>query len=123
MIPRSTKPIARKKAVRKVRAKARPGRLKGKAMEALRRDRFEMDGYKCQRIIGHYASGFRGDLAQPERCLEPVSWESGHLAHIKAKRIGGDSIENVETWCGDCHRAFHERGPSMQKIIPAKAKP
>jgi hypothetical protein len=40
--------------IRPIRAKVRPGRLKGKALEQLRRECFDRDGYKCHgfRFIG-----------------------------------------------------------------------
>jgi 5-methylcytosine-specific restriction endonuclease McrA len=52
--------------------------------------------------------------------LPHTSETAFHMAHIKAKRMGGDTLENVETLCGDCHRKYHNYGPSMEK--PCKAK-
>jgi 5-methylcytosine-specific restriction endonuclease McrA len=45
------------------------------------------------------------------------------MAHITAKRRGGDSLENVKTLCAQCHHLEHVFGPSMTKPVPAKPKP
>ncbi|MGI4812090.1 MAG: HNH endonuclease [Janthinobacterium lividum] len=45
---------------------------------------------------------------------------SYHMAHIKAKRMGGDSLENVRTLCGRCHRNEHNAGG---KPCPRKPRP
>lgn len=61
-------------------------KLKGKDMEALRRACFKRDGYRCT------------------QCGEAVSWQSGHMSHIKSKGAGGhDRIDNVTTKCRNCH--------------------
>lgn len=86
----------------------RPGRITGAALEALRRACFERDGYRCQHdikppilVLGYFNHIYR--------CLKPVVWESGyhnsgHMAHIKARSLGGkDEIDNVILKCGDCH--------------------
>ena len=65
-------------------------RLKGKALEELRRSVFVRDGWKCS------------------NCWKPCSWTSGHLAHIQSRGAGGSDTEaNVRLLCGDCHRAEH----------------
>jgi hypothetical protein len=80
---------------------AKPVRLKGKAMEALRRECFERDGYRCQHLIN-----LRGNMAI---CAKTVVWErgfwdSGHMAHIKSRGAGGgDTLDNVVTKCAFCH--------------------
>jgi 5-methylcytosine-specific restriction endonuclease McrA len=84
--------------IRKVRSKARPGRLKGKAMKALRQACFDRDTGACQ------------------GCGALLCWETMHLAHIGAKRRYGDSLDNVRALCGDCHRSEHNGG----KVVPAK---
>ena len=91
------------------RNKPRPGRLKGNDLEALRRECWERDGGSCR------------------RCGRPTEYglhhywpQSFHMSHIKAKRIGGDHINNVETLCGGCHRELHNFGPSMTKPVPPK---
>lgn len=95
--------------IRKVRKKPRPGRLKGKALEALRLACFRRDSYTC---------------------LQCHTWVylylphehdvSAHMAHIKAKRIGLDTLSNVRTLCGKCHRLEHAFGKSMRKPCPKK---
>lgn len=113
MIPR--------KPIRKVRAKPRPGRLKGRALQELRLACFERDGYRCQGEFFALTSMGRKMV----RCDEGVIWESGfvssgHMAHIQAKRRGGDALDNVRTLCGDCHRKEHAYGPSMEKPCPPR---
>jgi 5-methylcytosine-specific restriction endonuclease McrA len=90
------------------RTKPRPGRLKGEDLEALRLSCFIRDGWKCKECG-------KGVALRPHEC----AW-SAHMAHIKAKRIGGDSLDNVRTLCGDCHRKEHNYGPSMTKPCPPK---
>lgn len=61
-------------------------RLKGKEMEALRRECFKRDNYHCV------------------QCGQPVSWQSGHMAHIVSHGArGSDIIDNVRTKCRNCH--------------------
>lgn len=98
------------------RKKPRPGRLKGKDMEALRREVFERDAYRCRHPIT--SVGLGQEITMP--CLKRVTWESGHLAHIKARRMGGDSPENTYCCCAEHHRIYHAYGPSMQKPCPSK---
>ena len=76
-------------------------------MEALRRQVFERDGSACT------------------SCGDPVIWEtgctqSGHMHHVKAKRMGLDTLDNVRLLCGFCHSRIHNWGPSMTK--PCKSK-
>ena len=67
--------------------------LKGKPMEKLRRERFTLDGWCCV------------------DCGRPVSWASGHLAHVQSRGAGGsDTIENTRTKCLGCHNAEHNCG-------------
>jgi 5-methylcytosine-specific restriction endonuclease McrA len=91
------------------RKEPRPARLKGKEMELLRVDCFLRDEGKCVKC------GRRTYMGLPHEYTN-----SFHMSHIKAKRMGGDSLENVETLCGDCHRKFHQFGPSMTKPCPPK---
>ena len=73
-------------------------RLKGPALAALRRARFTMDRWKCV------------------DCGRPVSWASGHLAHIVGRGAGGsDTMENTRTKCDDCHLV----GEHCPKSVPA----
>jgi 5-methylcytosine-specific restriction endonuclease McrA len=113
--------IKRKTPVKRVRAKARPNRLKGKAMEQLRRECFERDGYRCQ---GYQTLRFEslGGIELPVICNTPVTWESGHMAHIGAKRRHGDSLENVRTLCAECHIKEHSYGKSGIKPCPKKPR-
>ena len=65
-------------------------RLKGQALEDLRRRVFTRDGWMCC------------------ECGRVCSWTSGHLAHIQSRGAGGsDTEENTRLLCGDCHRAEH----------------
>ena len=75
-------------------------RLTGKDMESLRRERFELDGYRCV------------------DCGRGVSWEWGQLAHVRTKRNNGDTLENVRTKCAECHHREHN-----PKSVPRKARP
>jgi 5-methylcytosine-specific restriction endonuclease McrA len=100
-IPYSTLP-PRKKPVRKVRAKARPGRLKGKAMTALRIACFERDKGMCQ------------------ECGRFPGWWWGEMAHIRAKRNNGDTLDNVRWLCSRCHMIEHSYGKSGVKPVPKK---
>jgi hypothetical protein len=105
--------------IRPIRAKVRPGRLKGKALEQLRRECFDRDGYKCHgfRFIGmdeKYGPLYR-------LCLKPVTWSSGHMAHLRNKRMWGDTLDNVVTKCEECHiQIEHAYGPSGIKPCPPK---
>ena len=98
-------PLARKTPMRPVRSKPRPGRLKGAALAELRRDCWYRDGGVCQECLR---------VTDPD--LPSIADRSYHMAHIKAKRIGGDSLENVRTLCGECHRDEHNgtKGGKMQ---------
>jgi hypothetical protein len=102
--------------IRKVRAKPRRGRLKGKDMESLRREVFERDGYCCKHKT--WLSLMGGDMWTV--CNKPVTWETGHLAHIQARRRGGDSPENTYCCCAEHHMTYHAYGPSMEKPVPKK---
>ena len=101
--------IRRTAPPRKKRATPRPGRLKGADLEQLRVDCFFRDHWKC-RSCGCYVFM---SLPQEDN-------KSAHMAHIKAKRMGGDSLENVRTLCGKCHRLEHAYGKSLEKPVPKK---
>lgn len=91
------------------RSKPRPGRLKGVELAMLRTECWARDKGRCQRC-------FRHTLMHA-----PVDWpNSFHMAHRRNKRMWGDTLENVQTECGSCHRQYHAQGPSMQKPVPAK---
>lgn len=90
--------------IRKVRSKPRPGRVKGKELEALRLSCWVRDNGECQKC-GHFtipSAPVESDFAY-------------HMAHKRGKCMHGDSLDNVEVNCGKCHRQFHAYGPSMEK--------
>jgi 5-methylcytosine-specific restriction endonuclease McrA len=87
----------------KPRRKPRPGRLKGFDLKLLRFDCFVRDEWKCV------------------ECKQEIQWErgytnSGHMAHIGAKRRHGDSLENVRTLCPACHHAEHNPKACPKKV-------
>lgn len=96
-------------SIRSRRTKPRPGRLDAAGMEAMRLKRFQMDDGRCRNC------GERTIFTLP-----PESDRSMHLAHVRGKRMWGDSIENTQTECGKCHRAYHQCGPSRTKPVPRK---
>ena len=78
-------------------------RLYGPNLEALRRERYELDGHKCvdcKRWL-RFESGYQ---------------DSMHMAHAGNKRMYGDVIGNVRSKCGDCH-LVKEHNP---KSVPPK---
>jgi 5-methylcytosine-specific restriction endonuclease McrA len=100
-IPYTTLP-PRKKPVRKVRAKARPNRLKGKAMTELRQKVFDRSIGKCENYCG------RG-----------IFWETFHLHHKIHRSLGGkDTAENCAAICHVCHFAEH----NILKPCPPKQR-
>ncbi len=111
-----------KSPIRRKRTKPRPGRLKGAALEKLRIDCWTRDRGYCQRLIPSglgEGTFFRCD----RRTIFDAPQEQDdafHMAHRRNKRMWGDNLDNVQTECGSCHRAYHERGPTMQKPVPAK---
>lgn len=75
--------------------KNKPVRLKGKAMEALRRERFYISGGWCE---------ICGNVWAP--------WHEGELSHVIHRGMGGkngpgDVIENVRWSCKKCHVKRH----------------
>lgn len=106
--------------IKKVRSKPRPGRVKGKAMESLRREVFERDGYRCQHEVRH--SDAKIGAVWSVKCLLPVTWESGHLAHVISRGRGGkDEASNCVCKCQNCHIGIeHSYGPSGVKPVPQK---
>lgn len=93
-------PLQRKTRLRARRPKPRTHklvvRLTGKALEQLRLDCYRRDNCRCQEC------GIRTDPF-----VSSMAPNSYHMAHIKAKRNGGDTLDNVRALCGDCHRAEH----------------
>ncbi len=98
--------------IRSRRTKPRPGRLESDALAQLRQQCFERDNGICQRCGKCTIFGLNNEHSY-----------SFHLAHRRNKRMHGDRLDNVQTECGDCHRKFHNFGPSMTKPVPAKEKP
>jgi 5-methylcytosine-specific restriction endonuclease McrA len=99
------------------RKKARPGRLRGPALKALRLACFERDGYRC-RNCGVSVFWGESDADTPYWALRGT--RRGHMAHIGAKRRHGDSLDNVRTLCGTCHGIEHQYGKSGVKPCPSK---
>jgi hypothetical protein len=114
---RISKPIRKVSKHRKKRS-GKPGKLGivrvvGKDMEAVRREVFERDGYRCQHDLGD------GVICLSAVVFERGEWNSGHLAHIRAKRNNGDLASNLLTKCIHCHLVL-EHNP---KSVPPKVKP
>jgi 5-methylcytosine-specific restriction endonuclease McrA len=99
--PHPKPPKTVKQPRKRIRPRRRPrkGRLKGDDLARLRTNCFERDNWRC------VLCGSRDDL---------------EMAHIKAKRIGLDILSNVQTECAQCHRAFHQFGPT--RVKPCKPK-
>ncbi len=98
----------------------RRGRLSPEGMGALRRAVFERDGYLCQHVTGEYVD-LEGD-PHVRQCYEPVTWKTGHLAHITSRGAGGhDTLENCTTKCAFHHAVVeHTYGKSGVKPCPPK---
>lgn len=82
------------------RSKPRPGRLKGLKLKVLREECWKRDKGICQ------------------QCFEPVLDGIWHMAHVRNKRMYGDSLENVRVKHPYCHMVL-EHNP---KSVPAKEK-
>lgn len=100
-----------KKPIRKRRARVRPGRLKGDALGELRRLCFDRDGGRCVDC---------GRVLRFERGYS----DSMEMAHVRGKRMWGDSLSNVRAKCGPfaggCHAKEHQYGKSGLKPVPSK---
>ena len=91
------------------RSKPRTGRLKEADLQALRAACWLRDKEACQRCGVHVLY------------FAPHWYPNAfHMAHKRNKRMWGDTLENVQTECGSCHRQYHAQGPSMQKPCPPK---
>jgi 5-methylcytosine-specific restriction endonuclease McrA len=85
----------RKKPVRKVRAKARPGRLKGDELTSMRLRVFERDLGMCR-------------IKKSKRCWGFAGWWDGHMHHVKHRSLGGkDELSNLLWGCPPCHAEEH----------------
>jgi hypothetical protein len=80
-------------------------RLTGNDLGELRRQCYDRDKGRCVRCCRHlrYEAGY---------------WDSMHMAHVKAKRNHGDTLENVQTKCLHCH-LVQEHNP---KSVPRKVR-
>lgn len=89
------------------RAKPRPGRVTGDDLTALRAECYSRDAGLCQNC---------GRMTIQDA---PHEWGNAyHMAHIRAKRIGLDGIDNVRVLCGMCHRYEHTGGKTVcSKIV------
>lgn len=86
-----------------------PPRLKGKDMEALRLACFLRDDGKCT-DCGRRVAILTPFYKNGER-IPPM-----HMAHLRNKRMYGDTLENVTTRCQDCHLV----GMHNPKSVPPK---
>ena len=91
------------------RTKPRPGRLKGEDRDALRLACFMRDGGRCVKC------GMRLAFA-PDSIFQPNAY---HMAHVRNKRMWGDTLENVVSKCRDCHLVQEHAGG---KPCPPKPK-
>lgn len=99
--------------IRRSRSKSRPGRLQGDALAKLRMACWLRDDGMCHNC------GRETNILVPQE--SDIAY---HMAHIKAKRMGGDSLDNVRTECGKCHREYHHFGPSrVTQILPRMLNP
>ena len=99
---RQRNPIARCKRPNRVSKKRRersgkPGklgivRLYGDDLAQLRRECYERDEGKCQWDGCGKSVPFEGDL-----------YTRGHMAHVKNKRMYGDTLDNVRWLCYEHH--------------------
>lgn len=93
------------KRIQSRRAKPRPGRVRGQAMTALRDACYLRDKGLC-RGCG--------------RPVDPGAWD---LAHVRGKRMWGDTLANVCVKHPHCHQTIEHHNGGMQKIVPAKPRP
>ena len=83
-------PVPKQKAIR----------LKGKAYTLFRKAVHDRARGMCEEC-GMWAPRLIDGRFDLYRC--------GHVRHIKSKGSGGsDTLENVEWWCWNCHRAEHD---------------
>ena len=68
-------------------------RLYGKDLAKLREDCYWRAAGRCELML----SG----------CLDNAGWTVGQMAHIKAKRNNGDTLDNVRWSCAPCHAKSH----------------
>lgn len=102
--------MIRRSPVRKVRRKPRPGRLKGKELGALKLETFERDGWTCREC--------RRGVCVDVGLFHPAR---AHWAHLRGKRMWGDSLENSRTLCSGCHHAEHNPKACPTKPVMEEA--
>jgi len=75
-------------------------RLTGLALTALRYECWKRDEHRCQECgkVCHPFPRFDGD---------PDAYD---MAHIRNKRMYGDTLDNVRTLCHKCHMQEHAKG-------------
>jgi 5-methylcytosine-specific restriction endonuclease McrA len=91
-------------------------RLYGKDLESLRRDCYMRDGGRCQFVVRDRT----GEKCNKSLSLDGDLYTRAHMAHIKAKRNGGDSIDNVRLMCYFHHIVVEHGGG---KVVPSKSSP
>jgi len=91
------------------RRKPRPGRLKGKALGNLREQCWERDKGICGGGLTHNG--------KPLGCGLPVNPNDWHMAHITAKRIGGDHLGNVVVKHPYCHLVLEHNPKSVPRKV------
>lgn len=83
----------------------------------IRAEVFGRDDYRCQHWIGGQVS-LMGRI-----CGRPITWDSGHLHHLKHRsRGGGWELDNLQTLCVDCHAKVHSYSADGSKPVPKKER-
>ena len=85
--------------------KTTPVRLKGNAMRTLRLQVFMRDLGRC--VVCNCMVSFNGNSDR----FPPM-----HLHHKRSKRLYGDTLENTECLCANCHLV----GKHNPKSVPPK---
>ena len=112
---RGLKPIPKRRKTPRVHKDT--VRLTGKALQELRRERWEADGRKCTAEGCGVPLPLNGDV-----------FTRAHLAHIKSRGAGGgDTFENTRTRCFRCHIELeHIQGggkpcPAKELLLPIQS--
>ena len=93
---KAPRPIPAKRKT--VRAFKEIVRLHGSALENLRKERYELDKGRCTKC----------DAPLP---LDGPLTVRAHLAHVRNKRMWGDTLENTRIKCYHCHIELeHQKG-------------
>lgn len=95
--------------------------LRGRDMEARRREVFERDGYRCQMPVTRPKITSDGGISYEDaKCGRWVTFEpgpnKGDLAHWPIARWKGrdDRASNLIAACKACHRRQHNREPRFK---------